>query len=231
MSRRSNHLDLLAAEYVVGTLTGRARERFARWMRQDIRVAKAVQRWERRLASLPGGAPVKPPPALWKRIEARLPGAKSVSSPWPWLAIAATLAAVALGLREWMPAPPAPSSPPPTSITVSPVFVAHLSVESPGNGHWSVRADPARGKWVVAALDDPTIPDNHDIELWLLAADGRAPVSLGLMPRRGSVVRSLADPALLPGGKLALSLEPAGGSPTGAPTGPVLTAAALEKAV
>jgi anti-sigma-K factor RskA len=62
-------------------------------------------------------------------------------------------------------------------------------------------------------------------ELWALPANGAAPVSLGLLPQTGSRKVAL-DPvqaaALLAAGQLAVSREPAGGSPTGAPTGPVL---------
>lgn len=231
MTRRRSHLDLLAAEYVLGTLTGRARARFERWMRQDIQVAAAVRRWELRLASLGSAAAAIPPANLWKRIEAKLPPVEGASSTrsWTWLAVAATVAALAFGLRGLLPAPPTIIRPP-TVVAASPLFSAYLDVDS-ANAHWWVRADPARGQWFVVALSVPDVPADKDVELWLLAADGRAPISLGLMPRKGSAIHKIADPSLLQGAKLALSLEPAGGSATGAPTGPVLTAAALEKIV
>ncbi|HEX7440087.1 MAG TPA: anti-sigma factor, partial [Caldimonas sp.] len=58
------------------------------------------------------------------------------------------------------------------------------------------------------------------LELWALPAAG-APRSLGLISAQGASVvqrsRVLKDTVAL-----AVSLEPAGGSPTGAPTGPVL---------
>jgi anti-sigma-K factor RskA len=62
-------------------------------------------------------------------------------------------------------------------------------------------------------------------ELWALPRDGKPPVSLGLLPRQGDIARQLNDTqsaALLAAGKLAVSIEPPGGSPTGAPTGPVV---------
>ena len=55
-------------------------------------------------------------------------------------------------------------------------------------------------------------------EMWLIVGDD-APVSLGLM---GAAPLPLPD-ALAPGMILAVSLEPADGSTTGAPTGPVLS--------
>jgi anti-sigma-K factor RskA len=66
-------------------------------------------------------------------------------------------------------------------------------------------------------------------ELWLIPAEGGAPVSLAVL---GSLDAKLTLPAqqaarLTRGAKLAVSVEPAGGSPTGAPTGPVLFAGAI----
>ena len=58
------------------------------------------------------------------------------------------------------------------------------------------------------------------LELWAVPAEG-APRSLGLISADGASVvkrnRVMKDTAAL-----AVSLEPAGGSPTGAPTGPIL---------
>ena len=58
------------------------------------------------------------------------------------------------------------------------------------------------------------------LELWAAAGQG-APRSLGLISADGA---SVVKKAALPPGTdhLAVSLEPPGGSPTGAPTGPVL---------
>lgn len=54
--------------------------------------------------------------------------------------------------------------------------------------------------------------------------EGRAPVSLGLLPSQGEAVLSVsaqALPLLERGAPLAVSIEPPGGSPTGQPAGPV----------
>jgi len=60
-----------------------------------------------------------------------------------------------------------------------------------------------------------------------------APVSLGLMPKNGRrdlVLTAAQRTALAASGKIAVSLEPIGGSPTGAPTGPVLFVAEVTRA-
>jgi anti-sigma-K factor RskA len=58
------------------------------------------------------------------------------------------------------------------------------------------------------------------LELWAVPGSG-APRSLGLISASGATVVSKAQ-QLKGAAALAVSLEPTGGSPTGAPTGPVL---------
>ena len=70
------------------------------------------------------------------------------------------------------------------------------------------------------------MPSDRDLELWSIPAGG-APLSLGLLVMQpdGSATLVLSDEGLArraQGAVLAISLEPRGGSTTGAPTGPVL---------
>ena len=52
----------LAAEYVLGTLRGRARQRFARLLDADRTLGEVVARWETFLTPLAAGIrPVEPP--------------------------------------------------------------------------------------------------------------------------------------------------------------------------
>lgn len=82
-------VDELAAQYVLGTLKGRARRRFAAVMAQRAEVAARVQDWEGKLHRLAHSLPeVKPSPALWERMarEAGLPAAAAqgqVAAPPP----------------------------------------------------------------------------------------------------------------------------------------------------
>src|SRR5687767_11202980 len=80
-----------------------------------------------------------------------------------------------------------------------------------------------------STVNDRPIPAANSYELWMLP-EGRAPVSLGLLPGTGNAALPLDAEALAVLAQtmtLAVSLEPAGGSPTGAPTGPVLFTAPL----
>ena len=65
--------ELLAAEYVLGTLDAGARERVAVDVDNDTRLAGLVDAWERRLHRL--DVPIEaaePPAGLWNRIDAGL---------------------------------------------------------------------------------------------------------------------------------------------------------------
>jgi anti-sigma-K factor RskA len=62
-------------------------------------------------------------------------------------------------------------------------------------------------------------------ELWLLPGGERKPVSLGLITTHETQTVQVPAhllPAIDAAWGLAMSVEPEGGSPTGAPTGPVL---------
>ena len=70
------------------------------------------------------------------------------------------------------------------------------------------------------------MPPGRVPELWLLPAGAQRPVSLGLLDPAGAnrrTLRGLPADALRRGALLEVSLEPPGGSPTGLPTGPVVS--------
>ena len=70
-------IDHLAAAYVLGTLSARARRRFERLCRTLPSAADAVRDWERRLGGLAEPVPpVAPSPQLWLAIERRTLGVR-----------------------------------------------------------------------------------------------------------------------------------------------------------
>ena len=96
---------------------------------------------------------------------------------------------------------------------------------------WVVSADVERGRLSIRPVNATAPAADKSYELWLLPAGGAAPRSMGLLPTgTTSVDTALPESlqALLSSAQgLAISLEPAGGSPTGAPTGPVVHQAAI----
>src|SRR5215470_16170627 len=109
---RPDRADALAAEYVLGTLRGRARQRFERAVRMDRALGEAVQRWEERLLPLAEALPpVRPPERVWRAIQARV-GSASASRTmfwsslgwWRGLALASLAAVIALSVLLLRPA-------------------------------------------------------------------------------------------------------------------------------
>lgn len=96
--------EMLAAEYAVGTLSGGARRRFERWMREDAALRRLAFEWSERLAPLTAGVePVAPPERVWIAIQTRMRGARAapVAVPWwdrvgLWRGLAGAFATVAL---------------------------------------------------------------------------------------------------------------------------------------
>jgi anti-sigma-K factor RskA len=83
----------------------------------------------------------------------------------------------------------------------------------------------------IKVVGAATVPAGKSLELWMLP-DGSAPKSLGVIPDSGVgrvTLPAAPDVALANVPALAVSLEPAGGSPTGAPTGPVLYSGKVER--
>jgi anti-sigma-K factor RskA len=225
---RRERLDQLAAQYALGTLPARARRRLALLARRDAAVAEAIRSWELRLASLADALPgVTPPLSVWNGISRRLgfaTGDAGRAGPW-WaklalwrgLALASTLAAVVLGVVL---VAGRLQGPEPTLVVVltsqdaRPVLLATIS--------------PDERRLTVKPVGPIQLPPERALELWALP-EGAAPRSLGLVPATATARLDLPAAALARVPALAVSLEPAGGSPTGAPTGPVLYTGRIER--
>lgn len=248
---------MLAAEYVLGTLRGRARRRFERLARSETAVRSEIRFWESRLAGLAANLkPQSPPPSVWfsllHRIEtqppvvtpirrpvAAAPAAPAPASPWRIVAGLATAAGVAIavliGTRAPLPgAVDAPTTvatapkPAPAPAVLPPVYVALLRVPDT-DLQWTLALKPETDE--VTAVVSGAYPKlgERSLELWLITDAG--PVSLGLLPTTGEGRLKLPDGVTGAQLTLAVSLEPAGGSRTGKPTGPVLTSGPAIKAV
>jgi anti-sigma-K factor RskA len=221
-------VDRLAAEYVLGTLRGRARRRFERWL-VSPQVAQLVKTWEKRLAGLePPLERVTPPGSVWVGIERKLELRKLERRPTlRWLSVAAAAAFFALVAVYVLRTPTSPD-----------VTLPALASTQRG----MLQADPQTIYWRVEVLGDNQelslhvhvvhdLPPGKSHELWALTEAG-TPVSLGLMPHTGDHHRVLtaAQRAALGSSKqIAVSLEPEGGSKSAGPTGPVLLVAPLAR--
>ncbi len=226
--------DIIAAEYVLGVLPADERRQASLRIEAEQAFARLVDRWEVHFAPLGAGyAEVEAPAGVKIAVDDRLfgagaavpvgqapavPGLFSNLAFWRGLAIAA-LAALALYVA---------------------LPVLNLPVETPQERlAASLAADGSDVRYMAVydqATDDIGLshisgaaPQGSDFELWVI--DGQqAPVSLGVIPDTpsarlpvGEAVRAM----MVSGAVFAISVEPDGGSTTGAPTGPVVAAGDL----
>ncbi|AGP82978.1 hypothetical protein I533_15100 [Alteromonas mediterranea MED64] len=229
---KEERLNALAAEYVVGTLRGKARTRYQKLMMQYQAVSDATAQWEQYLTgfaeTLP---PVTPPANVWESIQIKLGHkaandagiATGVNTPsdsgqvldfekekqkrWKNLSFLSTAAALVLAVllfvMQPMPAPEVSHIAVVNNADNTPLWVIEVSDET-----MNVKVTDA-----FVALAD------KDYELWMVPANGEAPISLGLMPEANGDTRVTPDILLSQSiAALAVSLEAPGGSVTGAPT-------------
>lgn len=203
--------DALAAEYVLGVLSLADRSAVEARLKNDSAFVARVAAWENRLAPLNDDYAEVPAPDLLPRIEARLfpVAAKPARRPlFGWLSGAATAAAIAIGAVVMF----TPPAPPPVVATLG---------EAGASLRFEARFD-GQALTVTRVAGTPA-PQGQVQQLWIIAPDA-APVSLGLLEGETIAVPYPEAPA---GWTLAVSVEPAGGSPTGAPTGPVVAAGVI----
>ena len=210
---------VLAAEYVLGLASPADRAQIERDLDRDFELRRAVYFWQDRLFAmtrLPD--PTEPSPALWPRIEKSLqpPAGESARRGW-WeslalwrtVSVVALVAVVTLGVRFLAPTP-APER-----------YLAVLQNDQKAAG-WIVEIE-ARGRVRLVPLAATSVPPERALQFWTKAPSATAPTSLGLVPGdRVTEIPAAQLPALEPDTLFELTLEPATGSPTGRPTGPVL---------
>ena len=210
--------DLLAAEYVLGSLEGEERRTAERLVATDVAFARSVAAWQQRLMPLAAQVPpVTPPTDLWRRIEADiLPSTTADILPFRrrvrfWQGTTGAALAVAASLAAFI-----------VLHQPKPQNVAVLSPVSDGTPVL-IATTGRNGILVVQPTAPITVPAGKDLELWALPQGQTKPRSLGVLPPSG---RQLV--AELPSNtQLLVSIEPKGGSPTGQPTGPLLYGGSL----
>lgn len=226
---REQLAERLAAEYVLGTLHGGARRRFETLLPAHPRLRQARLDWERRLLQLDDAIqPVTPSPRVWAGIEQRLFGETRAMVRWwqklvLWQGAAGLAAAAALTLGVLL-SQPAPVQPPIVVVMAAQPAAAAPGVQ-PASFVASVSGD-GRSLVLKPLTEGQQVALNKALELWAVPAQG-APRSLGLVSaeRATTVLRTqlLKDTAAF-----AISVEPPGGSPTGAPTGPIVSVGQLQ---
>lgn len=225
MNLRGNEAlrERLAAEYVLGTLRGRARRRFEGLMHGDAALRRTVREWNGRLGAMAEFVPaVQPHARVWRGIEAGL-GWHAPAPAWQFwrhgslalwrtfgLASSALAALLLVTVLHERPGTPAVSD------------VASLTDEQ-SRPALLVTADRERGRMTVKLVANVPLTARQALQLWAVPRAGK-PRSLGVLGAGRELTLPLPangigdDVALL-----AVSLEPAGGSPNpDGPSGPIL---------
>jgi len=226
-------LDVLAGEFVLGTLEDAEREAFALRLTHDAAARSAVAAVRERFLELDLTAGEgQAPAALWQRIDEHLTRAPSdvvelaahrqrprtMAAPksgrlrsdfWKGFAAASLLTVLAVGLASSF------------MRTEQPRLIVVL-LDAEAKPVSIVEAFDGRQVRVVP-LGRIEVPAGKALQVWTLPDQGTGPVSIGLLPSVQAI--TLHGPAL-PTPKVdqlyEITLEPSGGSPTGRPTGPVI---------
>lgn len=228
--------DVLAAELALGVLDGDERAAALRRVLAEPGFAGAVDRWRDRFAQLYVEWPdVSPPETLRARIERSLDGGASAAprtgNAWRPVAIASMLVAACLVLVVLLRpvtvvVPPAQ---PPAAASHGPMLMAEVMPTGKGPAMPPMPAmyNPATGR--IHVMNKPLALADRSAELWVIPTGG-SPYALGLLDDAGTTrmpVGPHSRDRLAAGATLAVSIEPAGGSPSGQPTGPVVATGTL----
>ncbi|EDM48800.1 anti-sigma factor [Marinobacter algicola] len=229
-------LDMLAAEFVLGTLDARERATVAARRKSESDLDEMITAWEQRLTTLTDEVmPVTPAPELYQRIEQHIDaldtpraGANTDSDDksnvialhkrlrrWQWsTALASAAAMVLVAVLAFQ---PAPEQGPQSFVAVfqqndqQPAFMLSVDLTNRQMQIRPVTAEPMQGK---------------SYQMWIKADSlGPNPRSLGVLNDNLKLERAALrdyDPELLKEATFGISVEPEGGSPTGQPTGPAI---------
>ncbi len=220
---------MLAAEYIMGTLHGRARLRFEYYMAILPALRDTVDAWSEKLHGIDAALqPITPKKHVWKNIERRLGFSKKqgwlsalINSLSFWQLSSALTASFAIVLLSYITLTPITVEQPPQYVTV----INNQQAQS----SWLVSVNLKTERLRIKTVKSQTLNVAKSFELWLLPAAKKAPISMGLIPASGMRELKLSNELLAilkqnmqTAVGMAVSLEPKGGSTTGAPTGPIL---------
>jgi anti-sigma-K factor RskA len=222
VSRPNEDIIVLAGEYVLGVLEPQDSADVERRLGSDKDLRAGVAEWRLRFGELDALTPVMAPsPQLWGSIEQAI-AAPPAAAPrrsfelwrnlsfWRGAALAAAAACLLLTVGLVL-----------QSQRPQPVVIAVLEAQDSTPG--VIVEAYADGSIRLVPLTDIPVPAGRALQVWTLWDQARGPVPLGLLDQSRRVVLQGGDqPRPKPQQLYEITLEPASGSPTGRPTGPIL---------
>ena len=214
--------DLLAAEVALGLLVGDERNAADSRLTGDLAFAERVRWWSDHFALLADEGATEPSASVWPKIVGRLGANDNAPALRRWRLATGGMGALAAALLAIVILRPDPVAPPVPVPSVAAPMVASLSGKQGMAVTVAYEASASRLVVTPVVLD----PGKGDAELWIIpAGTGAVPVSLGVVDATTASLQAI-DAAhrrlLLPGATFAITQEASGGSPTGAPQGPIV---------
>lgn len=227
-------IDMLAAEYVLGTLDEGERAAVTARRERDSDLDDAIFEWESKLSPLLAHVgEAAPREDLFEKIQQRIADGET-----PNQAIAGTVSDV-MSLQKsrnrWRAATAAAAAIAASLLVF--IFFGNLGIQPAEQSFVAVFQDDDKPPQFILSINletrelkiRPVAAQPHagkTYQLWI-ASDklGPGPRSLGLLDTPGNPTRKILqqfDATLLRTATFGISLEPEGGSPTGKPTGPAL---------
>lgn len=218
---------LLVAEYALGLLDNSEAAAFEKRLQTDADIRSDYLNWTEHFASLYADVEEVSPPSnlknkiqdrLFTEAQADLKRSEPKNSPWFWPVnwISSLLLVTLIGFVFYQS----------QQTSFQPNYTASLETED-------------KALQVVASYDKTrnllqisskkaVLAEGRSHELWLISGNN-PPVSLGILSviNNQNIVLAEGLASIIVGSTLAISDEPAGGSPTGGPTGAVLTTATV----
>lgn len=217
---------MLAAEYVLGSLRGRARQRFEKLLLSEPGLHDAVTYWQLRLNPLAETLkPVQPPARVWRGIQRRIQDHNSVQPGWFaklrnslvfWQGF--SLASVVFILLSTLILPGKIPS-----IEDSPRYVAVLTDGQARPSLVASMSDNGRALKIDMLGPDTTGPDRI-MQVWCVPKGGGKPMPIGMLSsEQGRFELSLDQlDALHDAQEIAITFEPVNEAPKEQPSGEIM---------
>jgi anti-sigma-K factor RskA len=217
--RQPELCDRLAAEYVLGTLHGRARARLQRLLREDEQLQARVFFWEEALTPLALPLSATAPSAhVWRAIAARVAPREAHARDAPWWArwfdarmLGALTAGLVLGLTLTLGGPALLEHDAADSADSSQLPQSYVGVLATADGRTGVIVSSLRhGKVMdVKQVQPVPVPSGRTLYLWAIEANGTTR-PIGAVPQGKFVqvaLQQTSETLFASATELALSIE------------------------
>lgn len=186
--------DMLAANYVTGTLRGLARKRMETLMRNDRNLDLRVKQWENKLQPLHQATPeLSPKKSTWNNITSAINGVadplveslKKKLNFYKYFSGFALTCALVLAVMAWSPL-----------MDKQPAGINYVAVMKNDNAQPTMVVTLTKEGRVLALdmLQKPIIENNENLQLWAISKEDGSIASLGALNVEKHVEKSLTKP-------------------------------------